>query len=102
MCSSGINLSLSQAVDPWRVQRATLNTETLSGTLDCLNTIADLGSFLLRQCDGRVKELTSAVGPRALAPHVEVKQVKHSFGEVKQFPHTDIYCERYQRACGRT
>ena len=29
------------------------------------------------------------VGPRTLAPHVEVKQVKHWFGDVKQFPNID-------------
>ena len=54
----------------------------MSGTLDCLNRLADLGSLLLRQCEWSVKQLTSVVGPRTLAPHVEVKQVKHWFGDV--------------------
>ena len=89
MYSPGMKLSLDQAVEAWRVQRATLRTAPLSGTLDCLCRIADLGSFLLRQNDGSVKQLTSAVGPQTLAPHVDVRQVKHWFGEIKQFPHID-------------
>ena len=67
----------------------TLSTAPVSGTLDCLNRLADLGSLLLRQCEWSVKQLTSVVGPRTLAPRVEVKQVKHLFGDVKQFPHID-------------
>lgn len=87
--SLGIKLSLDQAVDAWRVQRATLSSSPLSGTLDCLCRIADLGSFLLRQCKGSVKQLTSVVGPRTFAPHVDVRQVMYWFGGVKQFPHIE-------------
>ena len=45
MHSSGTKLSLGQAVDAWRVQRATLSTAPLSGMLD-------LGSFLLNIVKG--------------------------------------------------
>ena len=75
-------------MDAWRVQQATLSTVSLSGALDCLNRIADLGSLLSRRCEGSVKQLISVVSQRTLAPR-EVKQVKHWFGEVKQFPHID-------------
>ena len=87
MYSSGIKLSLCQAVIAWQVQPATLSTAPVSGTLDCLDRIADLSPLLLRQCEGSVKQLTSVVGP--LAPHVQVEHVKHWFGDVKQFPHID-------------
>ena len=59
--SSGIKLSLCEAVVARRVQRATLSTAPVSGTLDCLDRISDLGSLLLRQCKGSVKQLTSCL-----------------------------------------
>ena len=45
MCSSGINLSLGEAVDACRVRRATLSIAPLSSTFDCLYRIVHLGSF---------------------------------------------------------
>ena len=72
MCSSGMKLALCQAVDVWRVQRDTLNTAPWSGTLDCLNRIADLGSFPLRQRE----PVDIHVGRRILAPLVG-SEMKH-------------------------
>lgn len=84
MYSLGINPLLGQVVDTWRVQRARLiNTPSFS-TLDCLGRLADVGMCLLKRCKGSVKLLTSAVGPHTLAPHVDVRQVEHWFGEVEQ------------------
>lgn len=40
MYSSGMKFSLCQAVVAWRVQRATLSTAPVSGTLGCLDRIA--------------------------------------------------------------
>lgn len=85
MYSSGMKLSLGQAVDAWRVQQATLINAPSFGTLDCLRQIADVTSYLLRQCKGSAKLLTFAVGPQTLALHVDVRQVGHWFGEVKKF-----------------
>ena len=85
MHSSRIKLSLCQPVVAWRVQRGTLSTAPVLRTFDFLNRNADLGSLLLRRGERGVKQLTSAVGPRTLAPHVQVKQVRHWFGDVKQF-----------------
>ena len=89
MYSPGMKLSLDQAVEAWRVQRATFSTVPVTGTLDCLDRIAGLGSLLLRQCEESVKQLTSVVDPRTLAPHIHVKPLKHWFRDVKHFSHTD-------------
>ena len=37
-----------------------------------------------------MKQLKSVVGPRTLAPHVHVEQVKRWFGDVKQLPQIDL------------
>ena len=38
----------------------------------------------------KMKQLTSAVGPRTLAPHVDVEKIQHWFRRVKQFPLIDL------------
>ena len=82
--SSGNNLSLGRIVDAWRVQRAKLINAPSFGTFDCLGKLADAGSYLLRKRKGRVKLLTSAVGPHTLAPHVDERQVEHWRGKVQK------------------
>lgn len=59
-------------------------------TTASLGMIADLSSAMLRRCEGDVARLVDAIGPKFLAPHVDVQRVRHWFGSMKRFPQEQV------------